>query len=60
VRGHTTAWPGGEKDLQEREVRGNGPYEGPLGSGEWVTRHKVDVVRRTRKEIYGEKMDGIT
>jgi hypothetical protein len=29
--------------MQEREVRGNGPFEGPSGSGEWVTGHKLDV-----------------
>jgi hypothetical protein len=58
-RGHATAWPGGKKDMQEKEVRANGPFKGPLESGEWVTRHKVDVVR-TGKEIYGEKLDGIT
>jgi hypothetical protein len=49
-----------EKDMQEREVRGNGPFKGPSASGEWVTGHKVDVVRRTGKEIYREKLDGIT
>jgi hypothetical protein len=43
-----------------RVVRGNGPLQGPSGSGEWVTGHKRDVVRRTGKEIYGEKLDGIT
>jgi hypothetical protein len=60
VRGHTAAWPGGQKEIQEREVRGNGPYKGPLGSGEWVTGHKGDMVRRIRKEIYRGKMDRIT
>jgi hypothetical protein len=52
-RGLTTAWPGGEKDMQDREGRGNGPYKGPLGSGGWVTRPKVDVVRRKGKEYTG-------
>jgi hypothetical protein len=46
--------------MQEREVRGNSPFKGPLGSGEWVTRQKVDVVRRKGKDIYGEKLDRIT
>jgi hypothetical protein len=45
---------------REREARGNCPFKGPSGYGEWATRHKVDVVRRTGKEIYGEKLDGIT
>jgi hypothetical protein len=45
--------------MQDREVEGNGPYKGPSGSGELVTGHKGDMVR-TGKEIYGEKMDGIT
>jgi hypothetical protein len=27
--------------MQEREVRGNGPYKDPSGSGGWVTGHKV-------------------
>jgi hypothetical protein len=26
--------------MQERKVRGNGPYKGPSGSGEWVTGKK--------------------
>jgi hypothetical protein len=38
--GNATAWSGGEKDMQAREVRGNGPYKGPSGYGEWVTGHK--------------------
>jgi hypothetical protein len=46
--------------MQQREVRGNGPYKIPSVSSKWVTGHKGDVVRRTGKEIYGEKMDGIT
>jgi hypothetical protein len=58
-RGRTTAWPGGEKDMQEREVRGNSPYKGPSGSHKWVTRYKGNVVR-TGKEIFKEKMDRIT
>jgi hypothetical protein len=58
-RGRTTAWPGGKENMQEKYVRGNGPYKGPSGPVEWVTGHKGDVVR-TGKEIYGEKMDGIT
>jgi hypothetical protein len=41
--------------MQGREVRGNNPYKGLLGSSEWVTRHKGNVVRRTGKEIYREK-----
>jgi hypothetical protein len=43
--------------MQESEVRGNGPYKGP--SSKQVTGHNGDVVRRTEKEIYGEKMDAI-
>jgi hypothetical protein len=45
---------------REREVKGNVPYESSSGSGEWVTAHKVYVVRGKGKEIYGKKMDGIT
>jgi hypothetical protein len=26
--------------MQEREVRGDGPYKGLSGSGRWVTGHK--------------------
>jgi hypothetical protein len=52
-RGLTTAWPGGEKDMQEREVRGNSPFKGPSGFGKWVTGHKGNVVRSTGKEIMG-------
>jgi hypothetical protein len=44
----------------KREVRGNEPFKGPPGSGEWVTGHKWDVERRTGKEIYREKLDRIT
>jgi hypothetical protein len=46
--------------MQKREVRGNSPYKGPSGSGEWVTGHEGDLVRRTGKEIYRDKMDRIT
>jgi hypothetical protein len=49
--------------MQEREVKGSSPYKGPSGSGRWINGHKevwVDVMRRTGKEIYGEKLDGIT
>jgi hypothetical protein len=46
--------------MQKREVRGNGPYQGPSGSGEWVTGHKGNVVSWTGKEIYEEKIDVIT
>jgi hypothetical protein len=48
-----------EKD-NERMVRVNGPLQGPSGIGEWFTGHKREVVRRTGKEIYAEKLDGIT
>jgi hypothetical protein len=43
-----------------RVVRGNGPFQGPSGTGKWVTANTQDVVRRTGKEIYREKLDRIT
>jgi hypothetical protein len=39
-----------EKD-SKRVIRGNCPFYGPLGSGEWVTGHKRDMVRRTEGNI---------
>jgi hypothetical protein len=48
-----------EKDNM-RVLRGNGPLQGPSGTGEWFTGHERDVVRRTGKEIYREKLDRIT
>jgi hypothetical protein len=46
---------------REREVKGIGPYKGPLGSGRWISVHMevwVDMVRAW-KEIHGKKQPEI-
>jgi hypothetical protein len=43
-----------------RVITGNGPFQGPSGTGKRVTGHKWDVVRRAGKEVYKEKLDEIT
>jgi hypothetical protein len=39
---------GTTREIRER-IRGNGPFRGPSRTGEWFTRQKWDVVRRTGK-----------
>jgi hypothetical protein len=47
--------------MQERErERLEETALGPSESGKWVTGQKGDEVKRSGKENYGKKMDGIT